>query len=56
MQDGKYMNVRIVEIIFLKKDERELISEAHEKFVFDRSDILKTFSQLFTEQKPGFLF
>ena len=36
MQDGKYMNVRIVELIFMGKDEREfsLMSEAHEKLVF----------------------
>ena len=36
MQDGKYMNVRIVELIFMEKDEREfsLMSEAHEKIVF----------------------
>ena len=36
MQDWKCMNIRIVELIFMEKDEREfcLISEAHEKIVF----------------------
>ena len=36
MHDGKYMNVRILELIYMGKDEREfsLISEAHEKLVF----------------------
>ena len=36
MQDGEYMNIRIVELIFMEKDEREfsLMSEAHEKIVF----------------------
>ena len=36
MQNGKYMNVRIAELIFMKKDEREfsLMSEAHGKIDF----------------------
>ena len=36
MLDGKYMNVRIVELIFMEKDEKEfsLMFEAHEYNVF----------------------
>ena len=32
------------------------MSEFHEKIFFEQSDILKTFLQLFTCLKPGFLF
>ena len=58
MQNGKHLNVRIAELIFMKKDKREfsLMSEAHERIDFKRSDILRTFSQLFNEKKPFFLF
>ena len=36
MLDGKYMNVRIVELIFMEKDKKEfsLMFEAHEYNVF----------------------
>ena len=55
MQDGKYMNVTIVQLIFMKES-FPWFPKLMERPFFERSDILKTFSQLLTEQKPGFLF
>ena len=42
----------------MEKDKIEfsMMSDAHEKIVFKPLDILKTFSQLRTEQKPELLF
>ena len=36
MQDAEYINLRIVQLIFMEKDKREfsLMSEVHEKIVF----------------------
>ena len=56
MQDAEYINLRIVQLIFMEKDKREfsLMSEVHEKIVFWMVRHSKTFSQLFFEQKTGF--
>ena len=57
MQGGKYLNLRIVKMMFMKKDKREFsCPKLTKRSFFVRSDILKTFSQLFTKQKPSFLF
>ena len=54
MQGGKYLNLRIVKMMLMKKDKREFsCPKLTKRLFFERSDILKTFSQLFTKQKPS---
>ena len=52
------MYVRIFELIFMEKDKKEFpwFPKLIKKSLFERPDILKTLSHLFTEQKPGFSF
>ena len=59
MQDGKYMNVRIVEFVFTEKDKREFsfMSEAQEKIIFLNGEtFLKPFHSCLLNRNQAFCF